>query len=177
MKVTSIASQSCDSVKRLHSNASAVAIILRAIAFGQSHHGRIQQDSPRTAGQCSKASKRLTRISRRRRLSHGFTRRRGHVTWAPSCMHSRNILIFSVQIRGLIFFSAKSVLSACLLDFFAARVQTDQRHTIKPVPELFKCECPGIIPMEICELSSSHAEYCHVAAFPKSNYPTSSASA
>ena len=47
---------------------------------------------------------------------------KGRVTWATSCVPTRYNLIFSVSIRGLIFFSVKSVLSACLLDFFAAPV-------------------------------------------------------
>jgi hypothetical protein len=43
----------------------------------------------------------------------------------------------------LIYSSVKSVLNACLLAFFAARFQTDERHPIKPAPARFKRGCPA----------------------------------
>jgi hypothetical protein len=68
---------------------------------------------------------------------------KGPFTWETSCVPYRDNLFFSVQICGLIYSSVKSVLNACLLAFFAARFQTDERHPIKPAPARFKRGCPA----------------------------------
>jgi hypothetical protein len=74
-----------------------------------------------TGGQCGNASI-LTQISPRRRLSHRFTQRILELFRERTQDLAHVTRSFSVQICGLIFFSVKSVLNACLLDFFAAPV-------------------------------------------------------